>query len=341
MSLKQSVDKHPNAIAVLFGCISCFVLIFAIEGSLRIFKFNEAINEVKYPVMYYEKYDFGVKKAQAGKNRIFSISKKTGNTIYDVEYSVGEYGRRITPVKNREQRNKFVLFFGGSFTYGEGVKDNQTLPFWVGRNAPQYMPYNYGFHGLGPFDVLAKIENIDFSKEVKEKNGILVYTYIDGHIHRTIGSMIVMGWMYDGAYYRNTEDGELVRDGSFETGRPILTAIYKILNKSEILRALKINLPIRFKDRDIKLVAQTIIKMQKKFKRKYPQSSFIVLIYPGSMYGKKLMDYLDEQGIQYLNYTKLFNAGNPRYYLAEEDLHPSPLAYQTVSEKIVEELNLK
>ncbi len=341
MIIKQFIDKHSNAIAVLFGVVSCFILIFAIEVFLRIIKFNEAIDEVEYPVKYYEKYDYGVKKACAGKNRIFFISKKTGNTIYDVLYSVDEYGRRITPVKNREQRNKFILFFGGSFTYGEGVEDNQTLPFGVGRNAPQYMPYNYGFHGLGPFDVLAKIENIDFYKEVKEKFGILIYTYIDGHIHRTIGSMVVMGWMYDGAYYRNTEDGELVRAGSFETGRPILTAIYRILNKSKILKAFKINFPIRFKDHDIKLVAQAITKMQKEFKKKYPHSSFYLLIYPGSRHGKKLMEYLDEQGIQYLNYTKLFNAGEPRYYLSEEDLHPSPLAYQTISEKIVEDLNLK
>lgn len=327
---------------VLLGIVISFVLILVVEGFLRIIKINETVSEVEYPAMYYEKYDFGVKKAKTGTHRSFSIIKKTGKKIYDVEYSVDEYGRRITPVKNiYNKRDKFVLFFGGSFTYGEGVGDNQTLPFGVGNNSLHFMPYNYGFHGLGPFDVLAKIENIDFKKEVKEKNGILIYTYIDGHIHRTIGSMIVMGWMSDGIYYRNTKDGVLERKGSFESGRPIVTAIYKILNKSEILKACKINFPIRFQDKDIKLVAQTIAKMQKEFKRKYPQSSFIVLIYPGSKYGDKLMGYLDEQSIQYLNYTNLFNNGESRYYLAEEDTHPSPLAYQTISKKILEDLNLK
>jgi hypothetical protein len=341
MILTQYFHKYPNTLAILLGLVSCFILISAIEGCLKIFKFSDASNEVEFPDMYYEKYDFGVKKPQSGRNRSTSISKKTGKAIYNVEYSVDEYGRRITPIKNRKQRNKFVLFFGGSFTYGEGVEDNQTLPFGVGNKASQYTAYNYGFHGLGPFDVLAKIENLNFYKEVKEKHGILIYTYIDGHIHRTAGSMVVMGWMSDGVYYRNTKDEELVRDGSFETGRPILTAIYKILNKSEILKVLKINFPIRFKDRHIKLVAETITKMQKEFKKKYPHSSFYVLIYPGSRYGKKLMEYLDQQNILYLNYTTLFNASEPRYYLVEEDLHPSPLAYQTISGKIVEDLNLK
>ncbi len=333
-------QKYPNIIAVLIGLVSCFVLISAIEGCLRIFKSRVVRIEIEYPDMYYEKYDFGVKKPRLGINKSTSISKKTGKTIFDVVYSADEYGRRITPLKNRIQRNKFVLFFGGSFTYGQGVEDNQTLPFGVGNKAPQYTSYNYGFHGLGPFDILAKIENINFHKEVKEKNGILIYTYIDGHIHRTVGSMVVMGWMSDGVYYQHNHKG-LVRCGSFETGRPILTAIYKTLNKSEILKVLKINFPITFKDRHIILVAETIAKMQKEFKKKYPYSSFYVLIYPGSRHGNKLMEYLDEQNILYLNYTKLFNASEPRYYLAEEDLHPSPLAYQTISEKIIEDLNLK
>ena len=99
MILKQPDNKYLNVIMVLLGIVISFVLIFAVEGFLRIIKINETINEAEYPAMYYEKYDFGVKKAKTGTHRSFSKIQKTGKMIYDVEYSVDEYGRRITPVK--------------------------------------------------------------------------------------------------------------------------------------------------------------------------------------------------------------------------------------------------
>ena len=46
-----------------------------------------------------------------------------GETLYDVTYTIGENGLRIAPPIVSEQ---CILFFGGSFTFGYGVEDNQT-----------------------------------------------------------------------------------------------------------------------------------------------------------------------------------------------------------------------
>jgi hypothetical protein len=332
--------KYPRITALLFGSGLCLVLILAFEGIFRLVKFNDTPIVLNYPDLYYEKYEFGVKRARIGKNRVFAKNKKTGKLIYDVVYTVDDRGRRSTPVTDREQRNTFILFFGGSFTYGEGVNDDQTLPHEVGRHAPHYMPYNYGFHGLGPFDALAKIENIDFSKEVTEKNGIAIYTYMDGHIHRVVGSMIVMGWKHDEVYYRKADSGELVRMGTFETGRPFLTFIYSFLNKLEIFKALHINFPLTFSDHHIELTALCFQNMRDEFRKKYPYGDFYVVIYPGSRYSKLLTTYFNDKGIRFLDYSRLFNARDPKFCLAKEDFHPSALAYQTIAEKIVKDLHL-
>jgi len=335
------MERSLETKAVFFGINLCLILIFMAEILLHFFKFNEEPAEWKYPSHYVRRDDFGLWRAWAGKHRIFVINKKTGHSICDVEYSVDEYGRRVTPVKERKKRDKFVLFFGCSFTFGDGVGDNQTLAFEVGKNTGQYMPYNYGFSGEGPFDILAKIENIDFKNDVKEGNGISIYTFIDSHIHRTIGSASLMGSKFNDIYYRETNDGRLVRAGNFETGRPLLTTIYRILDKSKILKALRITFPMRIMEEHIKLTARTIQEMQHQFARKYPLGTFYVLIYPSLTYGKLLIPYLNEMGIKYLDYSDLFDRRDPRFRLAKEDGHPSPLAYRIIAERIIKDLRLE
>ena len=335
------VNKFSNLVALLIGIVICFIVLFTAEMISRFIEPNRPSYHFVHPNGYYDEYDFGVKRPRRGMHRLYEKKNDEGRYIYDVTISVDEKGRRITPVKNKDRRHKFALFFGGSFTYGEGVEDDETLPFWVGDMTSTYMPYNYGFHGLGPFDALAKLENIDFKNEVQQGNGILIYTFIEGHIHRTIGSMAVMGWMADGPYYKENKEGSLVRAGTFETGRPFLTRFYKLLRKSKLLDTFNISLPPRFTDNHVKLVAKAFKAMNKKFTEIYPKSSFYVLIYPGKGHEDILMHYLDKYHVQYLDYSDLFNKRESKYYLAEEDRHPTPLAYNIISAQLVKDLNLR
>ncbi len=51
---------------VLLGIVISFVLIFVVEGFLKIIKINVTINEAEYPAIYKEWYDFRVAKAKTG-----------------------------------------------------------------------------------------------------------------------------------------------------------------------------------------------------------------------------------------------------------------------------------
>src|SRR5262249_21411136 len=66
---------------------------------------------------------------------VFSTKKFDGDLIFNVVYSTDEHNRRITPVKNRKQRNRFILFFGCSMVFGEGVGNEETMPFYVAQYA--------------------------------------------------------------------------------------------------------------------------------------------------------------------------------------------------------------
>jgi hypothetical protein len=339
--LLTKVRFSKDVLAILFGSYLSLILLFGAEFLLRILQPGGFPFDRQYPDHYYEYNSFGVKTPYEGRHRSFSRNKKDGHLIYDVTYSIDGYGRRITAIPNPDKRDGFILFFGCSFTYGEGVADEQTLPYQVGLKTDRYHPYNYGFHGFGPFDALAKASNTEFRKEIRQGNGIIIYDFIEDHINRTIGGSSTVMWNHNYSYYRKTGDGLFVRTGSFLTGRPLVTAVYRRLGESALLKTLNIGLPLRTTRAHVHFTAQVIEQIQSELKLTYPDAEFLVMIYPGSKSAGRLKSELDEIGIKYLDYSGLFDPNDRKFYLSEEDKHPSPYAYQLIAEQIVTDLKLQ
>ena len=221
------------------------------------------------------------------------------------------------------------------------MEDDQTLPAQVGQNTVSYVPYNYAMHGHGPFDSLASIENINYEQEIKEKDGILIYVFIEPHIARAIGSMKTMSWKADDVYYEQTKEGKLLRKGTFRKQRRFLTPLYIFLNKSRILKALRIDFPLKFNASHFSLTADVIKAMKEKFQLQYPHGEFYLMIFPGSLYSKEMIEEFKKRKIDYLDYTHLYPADDPRYVIAPQDEHPSPLGFQFIAKKLISDLGLK
>src|SRR5439155_3453419 len=134
------------------------------------------------------------------------------------------YGRRVTPIAGCSScRTKFLLFFGCSVAFGSGVKDTETVPFYASQFAPAYRAYNYGIPGYGTQQVLARLQSEKIDQEVNEKNGILIYVFIDHHVRRVIGSLDTIRWGASWPYYTLDASDNLVRKGTFTSGRPFLS----------------------------------------------------------------------------------------------------------------------
>ena len=75
------------------------------------------------------------------------------DVIYDVVYTIGEDGYR-----NDIQTTDFAAYiYGGSFTFGEGLNDNETLSFYLLHNHG-ISSKNVGVHGYGMHQALYNIE---------------------------------------------------------------------------------------------------------------------------------------------------------------------------------------
>ncbi|HZO09238.1 MAG TPA: hypothetical protein VFC77_07665 [Myxococcota bacterium] len=263
--------------------------------------------------------------------------------LYDVEYHIDALGRRVTPVEPRAGRDRFLLVFGDSFAFGEGVQDDETLPACVARRAPRYAPYNYAFHGYGPPQLLAKLESGTLRREVDEAQGTLLYVFIGAHVSRAIGSMVVYtGWAHDAPYYALDAEGMPRRMGTFTTGRPWTSIAYALLGRSQVLGLLHLDVPLVVSDRDVELAARLIVRSATLFHEQFGPQRFVVAAYPErwpSQLARRLARVLAGEGIEVLDYTSLFGSDRAEYFFPE-DRHPMARAHAAVAERLVEDLDL-
>jgi hypothetical protein len=264
-----------------------------------------------------------------------------GEPVYDVQYSIDALGRRVTPGAAAGPRSTFLLFFGGSATFGEGVQDSETFPYSVAERVPQVRVYNYGFHGYGPQQLLARLETQDLRAQVAEPDGTLVYLFIDAHVNRAIGSMVVYtGWADTAPYYELGPDGALVRHGTLTTGRPLTSILYSILGRSQVLKRLHVDVPLTITERHIALTARILAASEERFRQQFGKGRFVVVIYPGSIHAVRLGRALERHGVEFLDYSALFDAADPAYAIPN-DWHPSPRAHRRLAEQLVRDLGLR
>jgi hypothetical protein len=212
------------------------------------------------------------------------------------------------------------------------------MPAYMAQLAPQYKPYNYGAGGYGPQHMLAQLQRAEMRAEVDEEKGILVYTFIYEHIGRAIGAMGIHAQRGDVMpYYYVDHQNNLVRQGDFASGRPLLSTFYTVAGASQTLRFFNIDLPPRLRAQDLEITARILEEAHDIYQEKFGSDQFVIVIYPG-LGQPELLPYLQAAGIQYLDYSALPAAVDPTFWLGEG--HPTAKAHKIVAEKLVQELSL-
>ena len=343
MAQTQQRNK-TNWLALALGTSFTVLLLFAAEGLSRLIYKEPPAEDVKYAKDYFFIDSNGITRAQPSRRySASSFSGRTGKLIYDVFYTIDEHGSRVTPAPHPELRHKHLLFFGCSFTFGEGLQDGQTYPAQIALRAKTYMPYNYGFHGDSPAEMLAKLESGTLFSEVQKEEGLLIYLFMDAHVPRVAGAMsIAASWGKNRPYYVLGGNGEPRRQGNFTTGRPVLSKIYGILAQSKLLKLLKIDFPPRMTERHIEMTARLIEKSARLYHKQFPKGRFVVVLHPVSFrYGTRLLRYLKAMHLEAYDCRGLFDASRPEYVLSPEDLHPNSLADAELAKQIVKDLKLE
>ncbi|MCX6183113.1 MAG: hypothetical protein NT150_14455 [Bacteroidetes bacterium] len=256
-----------------------------------------------------------------------SLLTINNDTIYNCLVSSDEHGWRTSPFDSI--KSKQAVFLGCSFTFGEGLNDEQTLPYLVGKNSA-YNTYNLACLGYGPQQALLLAKNALLPPAAETK---VVYVYIDGHIQRANGTLSVVNSYGKNFPYPKLEDDSLMLYPSFEKKSPFLLSLYSALRDCQTMQYFNLDLPLFLREKHFELFGKTIEKLALEVKKKY-KSDLILLIYPGSVLHEKVLEHININLIEVVDYSSLATKGDENYFF-KTDGHPNALLNKIVAGRIL------
>ncbi len=263
----------------------------------------------------------------------FSLGKKL---IYDKSYKTDKFGRRESLQTEGSNKN-FLIFLGGSFVFGEGVNDDETLPSQMAKNLPAISAYNYGVPGAGLAPTVSLVLNKKFKEEIKEKDGIVLYFYFDFDLLRLIPtfSQGSMDYMKEQLFLEENGEGvNIVKPSRWDISAKLAT--YRLLSKSNFVRSLNIDFPTP-NENHLKLFVKGIEAIRNKLKKDIGYKKFYVVALPDSSqtYFPSIRSYLEEAKLAYLDFSDLrmgeLIKERPYY---ECDGHPTPETNAFIAKEI-------
>ena len=265
------------------------------------------------------------------------IDKPTKDTVYNVKYTIENLYRKTPNSNSNSNNNKTKVFLGCSFTFGEGLNDYETFPFYINEMYNKnFRILNYGFHGYGPHNIHSQVKNI-ILKEEKILDHIdsthFYYKFYWWHIPRAIPDSSKKGPKYeiinDSLVYKGQMSNE-----SFT--KSLFMAFYRrVVHRSNIYS--KFFSPVGYKEideinlYDVNRTLYLIKDIDRNIKLK--KGAFTLVIDYESFNSKKIKGFLDINKIDYLCLEcEVESLNEHRKLIIRGDGHPSRFANKIESE---------
>jgi hypothetical protein len=271
--------------------------------------------------------------------------------LFDVSYTIDSNGLRVAPQYRKDDLAGTVLFFGCSFTFGDGLNDNETLPYQVGsQSGGRYRTFNFGVGGYGPEQMLAAIAHGIVGRVVDTAPRYAYYIALPVHVWRVAGrtSMGLHGPRYVPRYVRD-EDGKVHQAGNFENLRPLALRlglnrhVVGQLDKSALWRMFTMG-DSRVTDDDVRLYFAIVRRSQELLTAEYPGIQFRVILYPTQQTWQqraiyeKLREGFGRMGIPVDLVEDIlpgYNADQSKFILSAVDTHPNALANRLLAQHVL------
>lgn len=276
--------------------------------------------------------------------------------LYQVKYTIDDHGLRIASpsVDTQRRKSNCLLFFGDSFTFGEGVKDDETMPYRVSEKTKRrYQAYNFAFLGYGPHHMLTQLQEGLVDAAIECKPAVAIYQALPDHVSRAAG---LEAWSQFGPKYVSAKDSLVLWKGRFEEEKPhgvlgrfrafhrhLPKDAKRYLEKSAMYRALLfMHRPVN--DDDIDVFLRIVDRSRQIIESRYTGASFHVVFWDFSGENpveSKIIDGLKQQGIPvHLISTILpeYRGHEERFKIHHADGHPNPLAHDLVADYIVKRI---
>jgi hypothetical protein len=255
--------------------------------------------------------------------------------LYTTIYTIDGDGLRIAPPVNPDRLKGTVLMFGGSFTYGDGVANDEALPYQIGLlTGGDLRVLNLGFHGYGPQQMLAALEAGRCNEIVApNKPVVAVYQCSLHHARRASGRI---PWREGMPRYRRDSRGTLVRDGLYPREVSNRGPLGQLFDRSFLYRR-TFGDERRVSRQEIDLLIEMIEQSSRATASLFGGARLLVLYWDDS--GRQdtaLIRGLDLRNIPVLRVSEAIDVHDPKIRIDRRDRHPSADTHRRLAEYVVE-----
>ena len=273
---------------------------------------------------------------------VFTAKKiaSNGDVLYDTVFTIGPDGFRVTPKYGDKQAHR-INFLGDSFTFGEGVADNETMAYYAGdlvnaqkmasnKWAPLQVK-NYGIHGWGIHQSLAVLQS-----DLDTQANLNVVLTAPWHASRVgCADFFSLG----SPKYVLQSDGLVKRDGycrSFGWVEHSPKALRGLITSSKVFNLIQDSLLVT-NDQDKQLALYLgVLKTIAAESKKRGEDLVVGFIkaddqwFVGTYNNQKVMDAMKGMGIKVVDMTLADKNEllERKYYIHELDKHPTGAANQ-------------
>lgn len=267
-----------------------------------------------------------------------SSSKKVK---YTAHYTTDSTGMR----KAYPGSKKNIIFLGCSFTFGQGLENEETFPWLVGKKTG-FRTFNKGIPGSSPLNVLQHLREMktDFFKNIPPDETTVVLTLIPEHFQRIFHTNAFIHLTdHKTDYPYVIEDGDDVIIKTRYKDDPYgIHQLQFYLSRLEFPLALGFDFPFTGAN-EYRLFSKIIFLIEKEMRMHFPHiRHFVVALYPTGSARKiyKILSLsLEEKKHFVLDYTPLQgNALLGNAFHLKYDFHPSPFMSEMYSELLVHDL---
>lgn len=267
--------------------------------------------------------------------------RKGNKVLWDVTYKLDvSTGQRLNDLIKVSDPNEIIYLLGGSFPFGQNLKDDETLAYFLHQLRPNAQVINLAKPAMGPHFALEQVKSV--MGKITTTDNIpksFYYFLIDDHIGRSIGDLQHYTHLKDSTYFPLSENGiALKKSTTFAHAFSLRDIFFPLFKKSHLLRLLNFNPPIGKRESMSKKDILHYCLLIKEMRDNSLPSPFKAVFLPdqGLIY-HKLNPCLKEHGIQQLNLTHAFSAKASSLPDGElfPDYHPRPKYHKTLAPLIL------
>jgi len=324
--VEKSIWFNIAFVAFLFGCLEAHAY-----QSLKNSPYN-TITEGSVTDGFYVPDDV-LGYRPANDRTVHARKRKGDEVVYDVSYSINSKGLRQSPGLSGRLNGQCMLFFGGSYTFGEGVNDKQTMPSRV-QQASSYQVYNFGFSGYGPHQMLAAIERGHAHNLQSCQPTVAVYQALQEHILRAGG---YTSWDKHGPRYSIQSGGRLSYAGHFDDGWGswLQTRATQQMAKSYIYKKFFAGAHA-IGEQDVNRFLAIIEQSKYSLQQRYPGLEFYVLYWddPDNQLNQTILDGLHQRHIHTFLISDIlldYKVNKGQYQISQYEKHPGPQVHLDIA----------